>query len=435
MIGVGIEPASGGLRLASAERRRGRPVLLRVEDGAEPALRSRSHRALAALPLALTTHRVLALPFGDERTLAQVVPLELRGQLPGEPSDGRIGFEVVARTPTSAEVLAFVVRAHDLDAAASAAAQGGAPVVGLTIAPLALRWLLPAGFTGTVLLADGANTTVSVWDGGTPRALRALVAAARDPEAVTEELAWLLPALGGVSEPFVLAGPDASGVLAACHRRHPTAALLPLAHLAADVDAAAILASPVACALALGALDGRAHVPFALNAVPSPLLTPRVRRLALAAALLAAFDVGIVRLELAGRSARVQAALEAEAARALPGEPVVAPRAQLEAAVSRARHATGSAAYGSTLARLREVSERVPEGLVLDVTRLTLEGEHLLLVGDAPTFETADVLRRALTGSARLRDVVADEVRTTVDGTRVSFRLRARWVAPGEASS
>jgi hypothetical protein len=437
MIGVGIEVTTGGLRVASAERRRGRAVLIRVHgDDAGAGLRSRAPRALAAFPLARTTHRLLTLPFGDERTLAQVVPLEMRGQLPGEPSDARIGFEIVARTPTSAQVLALVVRAHDLDAAARAAAQTGATLAGLTAAPLALRWLLPRGFTGTVLLADGRETTVSVWDGGAPRALRALAACARDGDAVIEELAWSLPALEDASEPFVLAGPDAAdALLDACRRRHPTAARLSLEHLAAETDAAAVRAAPVACALALGALDARARVAFALPAMAPSLLTPRVRRLALAAAVVAAFDVGIARLELAARAARTEAALEAEAARALPGEPIVAPRAQLEAAVARARHAAGSAAYGSALVRLREVSERVPEGLVLDVTRLTLEGEHLQLVGSAPTFETVDVLRRALTGSARLRDVVADEVRTTVDGTRVSFRLRARWVAPGEASS
>jgi len=437
MIGVGIELTTDGLRLATAERRRGRGVLVRVRgDDAGIALRSRANRALAAFPLARATHRLLALPFGDERTLAQVVPLEMRGQLPGEPGDVRIGFEVVVRTPTSAQVLALVLRAGDLDAAARAAAETGATVAGLTAAPLALRWLLPPGFTGTVLLADGMETTVSVWDGGAPCALRALGACARDANAVAEELAWSMRALGDTPGPFVLAGPDATdALLDACRRRHPTAALLSLAHLAIDADAAGMLGSPVACALALGALDGRARVPFALPATSPPLVTPRLRRLALAAALVAALDVGIVRIDLAARSTGTQAALVAEAARALPGEPIVAPRAQLEAAVARARRAAGSATYGSALVRLREVSERVPEGLVLDVTRLTLEGEQLQLVGAAPTFEVVDVLRRALTGSARLRDVVADEVRTTVDGTRVGFRLRARWIAPGEASS
>jgi hypothetical protein len=440
--GVGFERLGGERRVALAERRHGRIEVLAIErhtgdEGATglPAFAARPYRALGALPLAVTTHRLLSLPFTDERTLAHVVPLELRGQLPSDPPDGRIGFEVVAREERSAHVLALLVRARDLDAVAEDAASAGMIVAGVTPAPLALRWLLPPDFTGTVLLADGRNSSVTVWQAGGPRVLRALGASARQADAIADELAWSLSGSERTAGPFVVVGPDASpGLVDACRRDHPTAGPLSLGHLALDGDVAAVLASPVACALALGALDPRAHVPFALAATVPALFTPRVRRLAIAAALLAVFDLGVARLDLTRREARVRAALQAEAARALPGEVIVAPRAQLEAAAS-AERADGAAAYGTTLTRLREVSERIPDGLVIDLTRLTLEGERLQLVGNAPTFETVDVLRRALVGSARLADVTTDEVRTTVDGQRVSFRVRARWVARGEASS
>ena len=82
-----------------------------------------------------------------------------------------------------------------------------------------------------------------------------------------------------------------------------------------------------------------------------------------------------------------------------------------------------------------KVSERVPDGLAVDLTRLTLDGEQLQMTGTAGTFEAVDVLRRALIASPRLRDVTTDEVRTTVDGKRVGFHVRGRWVAAGEASS
>jgi hypothetical protein len=444
-LGVGFERTGSAWRVALAERRRGRIDVLAIAhpagDGDDPAtalrarLAARAHRALGAIPLAATTHRLLALPFTDEQTLARVVPLELRGQLPSDADDARIGFEVVRREGRSTHVLALLVRWRDLDGVAAAAAMAGVSLAGVTPGPLALRWLLPPGFTGTVLLADGRDTTVTLWDAGAPRALRALTASAHHPAAIAEELAWSLSGLGGAPEPFVVVGPDASpDLVEGCRRHHPSAGPLSLAHLPLDGDAASVLASPVACGLALGALEPRAHGPFALAAAVPRLVTPRLRRLAAAAAVLAVFDLGVVRFDLTRREARVRAALRSEAARALPDEPIVAPRAQLEAAAST-RRAVGSAAYGTTLTRLREVSERIPDGLVVDVTRLTLEGERLQLVGNAPTFETVDVLRRALVGSARLTDVATDEVRTTVDGKRVSFRLRARWVAHGEASS
>jgi hypothetical protein len=173
-------------------------------------------------------------------------------------------------------------------------------------------------------------------------------------------------------------------------------------------------------------------VPFAGTA-QAPLVTPRLRRLAMAAMLLAALDVGLVRLELGRHEHRIRDALRTAAVRGLPGEPIVAPRAQLEAAVA-ARHAA-TPTQGTALERLREVSERIPDGLAIDLQRFSLDGERLALGGRAPTFESVDVLRRALVGSARLRDVTTDDVRTTVDGAQVSFRLRARWVAPGETPS
>jgi hypothetical protein len=443
-LGVGVEHGGGEQRFAVAERRRGRIAVLTVpcdaSDGPGMGLRARlaarAHRALGALPLAIATHRLLTLPFTDERTLARVVPLELRGQLPSDPPDGHVGFEVVSREEHRTQVLALLVRSRDLDALSDSAMAAGVTLAGVTAAPLALRWLLPPGFTGTVLLADGRETTVTIWEAGAPRALRALTADAHHPAAIAEELAWSLAGLGAAPAPLVVVGPDLSPALVeSCRRQHPTVGPLSLAHLALDGDAASILTSPVACGLALGALEPRANGPFVLAPAVPPLFTPRLRRLAVAAALLAVFDLGVLRVDLARREVRVQRALQAEAARALPGEPIVAPRAQLEAAAASTLHTAGSAAYGTALARLREVSERVPDGLVIDVTRLTLEGERLQLAGNAPTFETVDVLRRALVGSARLADVTTDEVRTTVDGKRVSFRLRARWVARGEASS
>jgi len=438
VIGAGIESVGGERRVAVAVRRGGRTALVRVTHathGAPIGIPGRPQRVLAALPLARTTHRMLELPFTDDATLAQVVPLELRGQLPADPGAARIGFQVIERTHAGTRVLALLVREHDLDAAAAAAAALGTPAAGVVPAPLALGWLLPAGFSGTVVLACGTESSVSVWEAGRPRALRALAADARHAAALADEIGWSLQAIGAGDGPLVIAGADASpALLQQCRRFDATAGALPLDHLALDVDRAEILAAPVACGLALGALDVHAPLPFPLAAGTTPLWTPRVRRLVMAAMVLAAFDVGVAKLALARRAARVEAALVAEARRALPNEPIVAPRAQLEAAARSARH-DGAAAYGGALARLREVSERIPDGLAVDLTRLSLDGERLQLTGTADTFEAVDVLRRSLTASPRLRDVATDEVRTTVDGKRVGFHVRARWVAAGEASS
>jgi hypothetical protein len=276
---------------------------------------------------------------------------------------------------------------------------------------------------------------VSVWREGALHAQRALTSSADDPAAFADELGWTLPALGAATTRLAGAGPSLSPALEQALAHHAFA-LAPL-----DVDEApgggptpaAVRASPVACALALGALQRDAVVAFPRATRAATFVTPRLRRLAVAAAVLGVLDLGLLRLDLTHRAARTHKAVIAEATRALPGEPVVAPRAQLEAALAARR--SGTTAGGSALVRLREVSERVPEGLAVDLHRLALEGERLQLAGSAPTFESVEVLRRALAGSARLRDVTTDDVRTTVDGGHVSFRLQARWVPPGEAAS
>jgi hypothetical protein len=443
---LGIEISGTEVRVASAARRHGASHLLGIEQRAVPAdvgtiASNRAHQptdALAALPLTATTHRVLSLPFSDARSLAQTVPLELAGQLPVDPGDARTGFCVLARDGSGARVLAFMARQRDLDRLAAAADAADAALAGITVAPLALRWILPPGFSGSVMIADGPRTSVTVWDDGGIAALRACASGGDDPAAVAAELAWSLPLLGvGPGDILAVGGPQATPALhAALHERG--LASTPLASLLRPdlgLPPETIANAPVPCGLALGALERPLAVPFPLSQARGPLLTPRLRRLATIAAGLAVLNLGLVRFDLARRAHALERAIAAEAARALPGEPLVAPRTQLEAALADLRAHRSSLAYGTALARLREVSARVPAGLPVDLARFTLDGEQLQLVGDAATFEAVDGLRRALAGSARLRDVAADEVRTTVDGQRVSFRLRARWVAYGETPS
>ena len=443
---IGIEVAGTEARLASAERRHGAARLLGIEERAVPADRGgiapaqprRSTDALAALPLAATTHRVLSLPFSDARSLAQTVPLELAGQLPVDPGDACTGFEVLARDASGTRVLAFMARQRDLDRLAAAADGADAALAGITVAPLAVRWLLAPGFSGSVLIADGPRTSVTVWRCGRVAALRACASEGDDAAAVAAELAWSLPLLGvAPGEPVAVGGPHATAALHAALAERGLAST-PLAVLLRPdlgLSPETIADAPVVCGLALGALERPLVVPFPQSQARRPLLTPRLQRLAAVAAGLAVLNLGLVRFDLARRAHALERAIATEAARALPGERLVAPRTQLEAALADLRAHRSSLAYGTALARLREVSARVPAGLPVDLARFTLDGEQLQLVGDAATFEAVDGLRRALAGSARLRDVTADEVRTTVDGQRVSFRLRARWVAYGETPS
>src|SRR5436309_840847 len=121
---------------------------------------------------------------------------------------------------------------------------------------------------------------------------------------------------------------------------------------------------------------------------------------------------------------------------AAAGRPrLVAPRAQLEAAVASAlRQRTRLGDGTSILEVLRELSTRVPGTVSLDLDQLTIDGDSLDLRGRAASFDTVEALRRALASTPFLTEVTADETRATVDGRGVEFRLRAARRPSGASS-
>ena len=187
--------------------------------------------------------------------------------------------------------------------------------------------------------------------------------------------------------------------------------------------------------MAGAAIGGRHGVGFDLGLRPSGTSLRRVAALAAVAVVLACLDLGLARYDLARRDVALVTAIERTAAEAMPGTRLVAPRAQLEAAVGGAvRQRTRLGGGTTVLEILREVSTRVPPSVSLDLDQLTIEGERLDLRGHAASFDTVDALRRALASAPFLSDVTADETRATVDGRGVEFRLHAARRPSGASS-
>lgn len=437
---LGLELTPDELRLARAERRLGRVRLVdcaRVPCATPEARRAALEAALAwgphvvaaALPLARTTHRLLALPFRDPRRVRETVGLELAGQLPGDPGDAVTGHVAVERTADGTRVLAAIARADAIrDLRAALAAAGAAPHrVDLGLVG---TWHLlgPAG-DGAIVLADGERSAIVVRRGGRVAGLRALATApAADPAGFVRELRWALAALGDPPR-IVLLGADADDALV---ERLAEGTGAPVVRLA-DVSAPAWRADGLdACAVAAGLLAGPGLVLHEAHEADGRRVR-RVAALAAAAALLAIADVGLVRWHLARRDAALRAAIDATAAAALPpGTRVVAPRTQLEAAAGALR--TGAARPGQVLSLLRELSERMPE-VRLEVDELALDGDVLRLRGRTDRFETVDAITRALASASGLSDVAAEESRAAIDGRGVEFAVRATWRPPVGAPS
>src|SRR5262249_42968911 len=98
-----------GARLTAVER-------VALDDGTDslrhalPGLAAaRPGTVLTALPLALGTHRFLALPFRDRTRLVRTAPLELLGQLPVGPEGLAVATRVTGHAAGGTEVLAVAV--------------------------------------------------------------------------------------------------------------------------------------------------------------------------------------------------------------------------------------------------------------------------------------------------------------------------------------
>jgi Tfp pilus assembly protein PilN len=418
VIRLGIEIGDADLRVARAERRLGRTRIVatervRVEGDVAATVAGlvARHRATSvgiAVSLHAAAHRFLDLPFGDGRRLAEVVPLELLGQLPVDPGDAVVGFDVVARSQAGATVFAAAMRAEDLGPARAALAACGAARGEASLGPVA-AWSVLTLTDGILVVADGERSSVSVRRDGRLVAVRALASEPRDPAGFAIEVRWTLAAADAVG-PLVVAGADASDAL--------VAALGPDARLIGGVDRA--------CAVAAGVALGPRLVLARRDDVATPRERRRLAALATAAALLALADVGVVRIGLGRREAALARAVHDTAAAALPaGTRIVAPRAQLEAAAGAA--ARDGAAPRAVLALLRDLSTRVPQGVHLDLDELVIEGDVVRLHGRADGFDAVDVVRRSLAATPGLRDVAAEDARAAVDGRGVEFGVRASW--------
>jgi Tfp pilus assembly protein PilN len=420
-----VDVAPGELRIARAERRFGTTRLVGLDrvpcasGGARraalaSALGGRAHEVIAALPVAELAHRVLSLPFRDARRIAETVSLELLGQLPSDPGDVAVGHVAIGAAPDGTRVLAALVRrarvaSIGLDAARVEAALVGAPR------------LVDGDGDVAIVLADGARSAIVVRRDGELVGLRALAShPLRDGEAFAREVRWTLVALGG-STRLVVTGADSDDDLRRQVARTTGAPVTSLAAVAATSWRDDALD---ACAVAAGLIAG----PGLVLERPARQVgsARRVAVLAAAAAVLAVVDVGIVRWQLVRQDEALAEAVRATAAAALPaGTRIVAPRAQLEAAAGTLAGRPASPA--SVLALLRELSQRVPSDVGLELDELVLDGDVVRLHGRTDRFESIDVVTRALGASAGLRDVTAEDSRAAVDGRGVEFGLRATW--------
>jgi Tfp pilus assembly protein PilN len=114
---------------------------------------------------------------------------------------------------------------------------------------------------------------------------------------------------------------------------------------------------------------------------------------------------------------------------ALPGaRNIVNEKAQLQseiATLEKQRRLYGGLAPSAPRAIdcLRALTAAVPTDVALDIEELALDGETLRIRGATKTYENVEALKRGLAARPEFRNVETKDVRASVDGQRVDFRL------------
>jgi general secretion pathway protein L len=120
----------------------------------------------------------------------------------------------------------------------------------------------------------------------------------------------------------------------------------------------------------------------------------------------------------------------------LPGAAPGTERTRIEGAIEsleKRRNALGGAAAGrpSTLDLLRGLSDAVPQQVPVTVEDLAVDDDGVRLHARTDSYESVDVVKRALQSVPGLYDPEVKDVKTGVDG-RIEFRMTLRF-APERA--
>jgi hypothetical protein len=75
----------------------------------------------------------------------------------------------------------------------------------------------------------------------------------------------------------------------------------------------------------------------------------------------------------------------------------------------------------------------VPDDVPLNIEELSLDGETLRLRGSTKTYDGVEAVKRGLAARPEFRNVEAKDVRSSVDGQQVDFRLSLDVGAEPEA--
>lgn len=409
---------------------------------------------VSAFPGDAVTHRILELPFSDRKRLEQTVPFELESHLPFDLDETVIDFQVLdTAADGTSHVLAVSapkekIRTHLADLAAAGIDPRLVDLGSLAALNVVREAAAARGGRIAFVALDAERTTVALLRDGRLAGLRVVsrgVGDGADLEGCLREVRWTLLALAdGEALGALWVGGDAvetPGAVAALGRALGATPQL--------LDAVGVAAVPVglrgkqaafATPLGLALRQTGDGAPFGVDLRRGEFAYHREREAlwrglaragvlaAVAVALMVASFVLDAR-QLAARRDAVRGEIRGIFTSALPGvRTIVNEKAQIQteiAALEKQRRLFGSLAPSAPRAIdcLRALSLAVPPEVPLDIEELSLDGSTLRLRGSTKTYEGVEAVKRGLAARPEFRNVEAKDVRASVDGKQIDFRL------------
>lgn len=400
--------------------------------------RAPQHDAAAtALPGTAVSHRILRLPFSDAARLSATVPFELEDLVPFDVEGAVVAFSVLERDASGATVLAAITQRASVERHLETMAAAGVDPAVVDLGTLAVANLLRSRSDDLLLVEPREDGGLAVLRGGKLAALR-VFDAQPGPDGL-QELRWAALALledeRGVPPVAVVGAADQGRDVAAALGATPLALSSELAPWCAGAPARHLRAIGLAAragGIAPLGLDFRTGE-FAYHA-PSEEAQRQLRIAGwLAAAVvvlaLASFVAAVTarRAELAQHRAEVARAV----ADVLPGAAPGTERTRLQGAIDTLqarREVLGGAAADrpKTLDLLRAVSEAVPEQVPVTIDDFAIDDDGFRLHARTDSYESVDVVKRALQSVPGLYNPEVKDVKAGVDG-RIEFRIALRF--------
>lgn len=388
----------------------------------------------ASLPAGSVSHRLLHLPFTDPARLRATIPFELESEVPFDLDKSVVAWEIRERHSQSSSVVAALAPDTAVGEALARLELAGLDPAVLTPASLALAdaveaehatLLVDARVDGAVVKRDAQGIVAFHGLGG------------GDQDALLAEIRWAVGALGEASTPIVLCGDEAL-----CDRLREEFADPPRRLQESAGAQFGEIASGEERALALALLAAQTHPavpnfrsgPFGYQA-PSEETRRQLRRTAWIAAavlLIVLGSWGVVigerRAELADLQARIRSTAAPIVRNAPRGTEVRRIRSALDDLERRSTMLGGGVRRAATLDRLFSIHEAIPTEIPLEVIDLSIDQDGVNFRGRTDTFESVDVVTRALEALPAFETAEVQDVKAGVDG-RIEFRASLEGAA------